>query len=180
MFAPVSCNDKSCNSIVYASNDPRLCSAGHSGQRIVLDTPPINGDLFTIDGLDPSIQNTKSYSTGYTDNSYIGIKGGSITYYYDTQLATPFIPQLFDPKHNVVKESYTDPMGICKPHYIYIPSAQKTEDSENACTAQCPSWLRDSQAHREDMMSKQLAKSLQNNYEIALATSGELCVCNGF
>jgi hypothetical protein len=180
MFAPVNCSDTSCNRTVYASNDPKLCSSGHSGQRIVLDKPPTNGDLFTTKGLDPSIEYSAS-STGYSDNTYMNLKKGSITYYYDTQLSTPFIPQLFDLDHRIVKETYIDPMGVCKPHYIYIPTTLGSPTaSPPPCTTGCPVWLRDSQLHREDLMSKQLAKTNQNNYEVNLAMSGDLCVCKKF
>lgn len=175
MFAPINCSDPSCNNTVYTSNDPRLCSAGHSGQRIVLDKPPTNGDLYTTDGLDPSIKYSKSSSTGYSDG-YINLKNGSITYYYDLQLATPFIPQLFDLQHTTIKEPYTDPMGICKPHYIYTPTTSDDNTESVACTT-CPTWLRDSEFHRQDLMSKQLAKTNQTNYQVNLAMSGDLRVC---
>jgi len=173
MFAPIHCSDPSCNNTVYASNDPRLCSAGHSGQRIVLDKPPTNGDLFTTNGLDPSIKYSKSSSTGYSDG-YIDLKNGSITYYYDLQLATPFIPQLFDPEHRIIKETYTDTMGICKPHYIYTPI---TDDHTSSSCTIYPTWLRDSELHRQDLMSKQLTKTNQTNYQVNLTMSGDLCVC---
>jgi|APFre7841882793_1041355.scaffolds.fasta_scaffold33507_1 hypothetical protein len=177
IFAPVACSDPSCNNIVYASNDPKLCSSGHSGQRIVLDKPPVNGDLFTTNGLDPSIECSNSSSVGYVDSSYMNLKSGSITYYYDTQLATPFIPQLFDSNHRIIKETYIDPMGICKPHYIFDPVYTRGETS--SCSY-CPTWLRDSQLYREDIMSKQLAKTNQNNYQVTLSMSGNICVRNDF
>jgi len=177
MFAPIPCSDPSCNSIVYANNDPRLCSAGHSGQRIVLDKPPTNGDLFTTNGLDVSIECSNSSSTGYTDSSYMNLKNGSITYYYDVQLATPFIPQLFDSSHKIIKETYIDPMGICKPHYIFVPAFSRDETlTQKKSCIYCPTWLRDSQSHREDLMSKQIVKTNQNNYQVNLAMSGDRCV----
>jgi len=175
IFAPIPCSNPSCNSTVYASNDPKLCSAGHSGQRIVLDKPPTIGDLFTIDGLDPSIECSNSSLVGYKDSSYINLKDGSIKYYYDIGLATPFIHQLFDSEHRIIKETYTDPMGICKPHYLFVPTQKK--DIRSSCF-RCPAWLRDSQIHREDLLSKQLAKTNQNNYQVNLNMSGDLCACN--
>lgn len=174
MFVPIFCSDQSCNNVVYASNDPKLCSAGHSGQRIVLDKPPTSGDLFTVDGLNPSIECSNSSSTGYKDNSYINLKDGSIQYYYDVDMAIPFTHYLFDSKHRIIKETYTDPMGVCKPHYFFVPT-QKT-DTSASCFG-CPVWLRDSQFHREDILSKQLAKTNQNNYQVNLHMSGDLQVC---
>jgi hypothetical protein len=169
MFVPVLCSDQACNNVVYASNDPKLCSAGHSGQRIVLDKPPANGDLFTVDGLNPSIECSNLSSTGYKDSSYINLRDGSIQYYYDVDLATPFTPYLFDSKHRIIKETYTDPMGICKPHYFFVET-QKA-DTPESCLG-CPTWLRDSQFHREDMLSRQLAKINQNSYQVNLHMSG--------
>lgn len=172
VFAPVFCSDPACNSVVYASNDPKLCSAGHSGQRIVLDKPPSNGDLFTVNGLNPSIECSNSPSTGYKDNSYMNLKDGSIQYYYDSDLATPFTHYLFDSEHRIIKETYTDPMGVCKPHYLFVPTQK--EDTQSPCFG-CPAWLRDSQLHREDMLSKQFAKINQSSYQVNLHMSGNLC-----
>ena len=47
-------------------------------------------------------------------------------------------------------------MGICKPHFKII--LNKNE--------QLPSWLRDSQYHREDLLSKQLWKRNQSSFEV--------------
>jgi len=55
-----------------------------------------------------------------------------------------------------VKEDYVDPMDSYKPHYC-----RASMDNKN-----CLSWIRDSQFHREDLMSKQIWNRNQTNYEV--------------
>lgn len=132
------------------TNDPRLISPAHSGQRLTLDTIPLNGkvqiwDTSNITGYKP---------TSY--NSYSHIQGGQNQYYYNKQLATPFINQLFVQPNAVVKQNYIDPMDSYKPHYYRI----NTYDKNNL------TWITDSQFHREDLMSKQLWNRNQSNYQV--------------
>lgn len=155
-FFKFNCVDNTCLSTVYTSNDPRLVSSAHSGQKLLLDSIPQEGNVN---------METISYDPGFSTGpkqSYSMIKDGDITYYYDSQLAIPFNSTLFEfnPNRYVIKQNYVDPMGICKPHYSL---------ASNCSVKKCvnlPSWLRDSQYHREDLLSKQLWKQNQNSFEI--------------
>jgi hypothetical protein len=140
-----------CNDFTYVSQDPRLVSPAHSGQRLALDNIPLNGKVQMWE---------TPYITGYPNvyNSYSDIHGGQNTYYYNKDLATPFISELFIQPGIVFKEDYVDPMGSYKPHYCRKPVETKN----------CLSWIRDSQFHREDLMSKQIWKRNQTNYEVNL------------
>ncbi len=148
---PCSTRDGSqvCNKIAYLSQDPRLVSPAHSGQRMALDNVPLNGKVQVWE---------TPYIAGYPNvyNSYSDIHGGQNTYYYNKELATPFIPQIFVQPGLVMKENYIDPMDSYKPHYC-----RAAMDNKN-----CLSWIRDSQFHREDLMSKQIWNRNQTNYEV--------------
>lgn len=128
-------------STVWTSTDPRLVSSGHSGQRLVLDSPPRNGK---------EVCPQENLYRNYGD-----ITLGDVSYYIDKQLATPFLPQLFTGMKNLVmKEEYVDPMGSYKPHY-YICQ----EDTNN-----CLSWLKDSQFHRQNLMASQVWRRNQTDF----------------
>jgi hypothetical protein len=132
-FVKLLCKDSACPCFVYTSEDPRLVSSLHSGQRLLLDSVPQDSGNFP----------DEKWKVGPKD-SYYKIEDGDISYYFDKQLAIPFIPELFSSYCGTIKENYKDPMGICKPHFKII--LNKNE--------QLPSWLRDSQYHREDLLSK--------------------------
>lgn len=134
-------------------SDPRLVSEGHNGLKIQLDSLPINGEVSSRDVYKKRLGYDQFYS------SYSRIKGGQHEYYFDPQLARPFIPQLFSagPEVNVM-QMYIDPMGASKPHYC----REKLGKNSGFCL----SWLRDSTNHREDLLARQLWRRNQNNYEI--------------
>lgn len=136
----------------YVSQDPRLISAAHSGQRLALDNIPLNGkvQLYNVPYING--HNPSGYST------YSDIDGGQITYYYNKELAIPFINTLFTQPSNVRKENYVDPMDSYKPHYT----------RKNKYSNHCLNWIRDSQFHREDLMSKQIWNRNQTNFEVDL------------
>lgn len=154
-FEKVPCKSRSardaCNSeFAIVSQDPRLISPVHGGQRLALDNIPLNGKVQVWD---------IPYIAGYraaSYDSYSDINGGQNTYYYSKDLAAPFISELFG-KGTAVKENYVDPMDSYKPHYCMATIDQNCH---------CLSWIRDSQFHREDLMSKQLWKRNQTNYEV--------------
>lgn len=177
-FIPIPCNNSVCNKITYLSTDPRLISASHNGDKLALDAIPRNGKVqFNCNGpINPRICNGKSIDSidGYKKvyNNYSDINGGDITYYYASDLANPFIPQLFTcnkkilskgAKPLVTKEHYIDPMDSYKPHYCREPIY-----SQN-----CLNWIKDSQFHREDLMSKQLWNRNQSNFEVNINTSSQ-------
>ncbi len=147
---PQSAHDACFNEFAIISLDPRLISPPHNGQRLVLDNLPINGKVQVWDI--PYIEGHRAASY----DSYSDINGGQNTYYYSKDLAVPFISQLFVKPGVAVKENYVDPMDSYKPHYC------RARIDHEACL----SWLRDSQFHREDLMSKQIWKRNQTNYEV--------------
>lgn len=138
-----------CDEYAYVSRDPRLVSSAHSGQRLALDNIPLNGKVQISD---------TPYIAGYPNvyDTYSDIHGGQVEYYYDKQLASPFISQLFVNPGLVTRERYVDPMDSVKPHYCRV-----SLDNKN-----CLSWIRDSQFHREDLMSKQIWKRNQTDFAV--------------
>jgi hypothetical protein len=154
----------------YVSSDPRLKHMGHNGETITLDALPRNGKV-PIKCINPrhTPYNTpKAYPiTGWTnqDGAYIpnpapDVAQGDILYYYDEELSTPFINQLFIEPSMVIKDIYFDPMGTYKPHYYKIPLCAGNNN--------CLSWIKDSQFHREDLMSKQIWNRNKNNFGVEI------------
>lgn len=138
----------------YTSPDPRLTSAAHDGQRLVLDRPPINGKVMPRDVY----RSRPGYCPFY--GSYAQIGGGQIGYYIDPTLARPFVSPLFvDPDKPTYLDMYVDPMGTVKPHYLrhYGPDPL-------ACPAQL-TFVRDTNRQREDIMARAIWKRNQTNYE---------------
>lgn len=120
--------------------DPRLVSAGHSGQRLLLDAPIRRDGVRTINDL-PDGYSARPYA------SYEDIRGGDISYYADTSVNVPYItPTLFDPTCRLTKREYVDPMFSCKPEY----------DSPTDTCSDALSFLADTRFHRQDLMKKQL------------------------
>lgn len=145
----------SCLPNVYVSKDPRLISSAHDGQQLLLDSIPLNGKIMPW--------NTPYISpTHYMYNNYSDINNGQTIYYYSKDLATPFIPQVFTQPQIFQKQYYIDPMDSYKPHYFRI----KNCDSKG-----CLTWIKDSEFHREDLMSKQQWNKNQNNYQLNLETN---------
>ena len=120
-------------------DDPRLISAAHSGERLLLDAPVRNGNV--------SMKNVYDERSGYGMNydNFGQIRGGDILYYYDSDIGIPFIDPLFE-NGPFKKENYIDPMGTYKPHFY--------RDSNNVC-GKGLTWLRDSQYQRADIMARQ-------------------------
>lgn len=135
-------------SLDYESSysDPRLISAGHSGQILTLDAPALNGAT--------KMKHVYDTRPGYelVYDSIKDIHGGQIRYYYDSQQGIPFLNQLFD-QQAFVKRDYVDPMGTFKPHFYRVESGK---------TSGCGlTWLADSQFHRQDLMGLQQWKRNQ-------------------
>lgn len=127
--------------------DPRLISAAHSGDKLLLDAPVRNGNV--------CMTNVYDHRPGYSMNyaNYEDIGGGDIMYYYDSSIGRPFIDPLFD-KSSVLKIDYIDPNGTYKPHYY--------RNSNNVC-GQGLTWLQDSQYQRDDIISSQIWNRNQSN-----------------
>ena len=159
-FSEASCKHPSCASTVYMSPDPRLNSPIRGGLRMTLDTIPLNGKVNPEHVYDdrPAYTIHPSYSVHHTI-PYAAMQNGQYLYYINHTLAQPFIRTLYDTPSDVVKESYVDPMGSAKDHYYRVPKTKPL----NAGL----SWITDSQAHREDLMSRQQYKRNQERYDVA-------------
>jgi hypothetical protein len=141
--------------ITYSDNDPRLVNAA-AGQRIRLDKPPLNSStklysLITDKKLDRYGQNYKSYDD---------INAGQIVYYIDKSKQDAYFEPLFSIKSRTVGTMYTDPMGNIKPVYTRTPLPDPTNKYNN-----CLTDIRDSQYHREDILSKQMRVINQTRWE---------------
>jgi hypothetical protein len=162
-FKQINCSDNTtCPSVQYASKDPRLISVAHSGQVLTLDRPPINGSvdlskISTDTGLD-------GYGQKY--NTYSDINAGDILYYINKSRKDPFYTPLFSTSANVYGTLYRDPMGVIRPQYEREPLKHSdpfntTKESYDGCL----SWIRDSQEHREDILSKNMRKYNEQRWE---------------
>jgi hypothetical protein len=161
-FQQVKCNDPSnpnCK-VGYVSSDPRLIDAVF-GTTMILDTAPMDssiklGDIYD----DPRLCN---YGQGY--RTYSDITAGDIVYYNDESIQGPFFEPNFVSTANVESYLYQDPMSALKPHYERTPlKCDNPMTNESTKFNYCLSWMQDSTEHREDIMSKQLAKTNQMRY----------------
>lgn len=138
---------------VWISPDPRLFSAIRA-QRLVLDSPPLNGKVNPNKVYDDSLV----YRIPVTYLSFEAIRNGQLRYFVSKDLTSPFIDVLFaTPSTGVIRHTYVDPMGSCKPHY-----ERCSTETPNTCL----SWINDSQLHREDLLSRQLWRRNQNDYGV--------------
>jgi hypothetical protein len=126
----------------YLVNDPRLISAGHSGQRLVLSDPALNGKVCSDD-----------IATGFYDG-YAAIRAGNVEYYLDEDTAKPFVSYagLFHPDTYVVYEDYVDPNGIRKPHY-YLRRVDRCARTKYDGRL---SFITDTNAVRADLLASNL------------------------
>lgn len=117
--------------------DPRLISSAHSGQSLLLDAPVLDGQTKMSRVYDDRVT---------TYGNLADIELGNIYYYYDTNLLKPAFQPLFD-NTQPVRYAYVDPMGTTKPHYDMI-----MDDKYNYKL----SFLKDTQNHRQDLLSKNM------------------------
>lgn len=132
-------------SLDYSFFDPRLISSAHSGQRLILDAPVLDGSV----KMNNVYRDRPGYGTRY--DSLSEIDGGNVSYYYDTKLLIPFINPLFD-ESSFVAYDYIDPMGSYKPHYYR---------DANKISGPGLTWLADSQFQRENILASNLWKRNQ-------------------
>lgn len=161
-FKPISCKTPGCSGETYqsTSHDPRLIGVLHSGQYMNLNTPPVSGtvDLANI----PFDKSLNGYGQKY--QKYSDVDGGQIQYYTDTDTMDAYFKPNFTTPSETKGFLYVDPMGAVKPQY-----QRKTQNccdpvNDPKC-GDCLSWMHDSTAHREDLMSLQMRKMNQERYE---------------
>lgn len=146
----------------YLTNDPRLISAIRGGQKLVLDTPPINGGQIKLKDIytDKTLEN---YGKKY--NSYTDIKAGDIVYYIDRSIEDAFIPQIYQNNAYDTGILYQDPMTSMKPQYIRQPVYENNHlDTKRDNYNHGLSWLDDSIEQREDLIARQQLKNNQQKY----------------
>lgn len=133
--------------------DPRLKSSMRGGSVIYLDKSPqtYNYDPTIID-TDISLNN---YGANY--KSYSDINTGQIIYYINKKNQDAFNYPIFTTSVKTTGYLYKDPMGSIKPYYVREPLYyDDPTQTKNSTLKRELSWIRDSQEHREDIMSKQL------------------------
>lgn len=124
--------------------DPRLISAGHSGQRLMVCEPTLSGNVCLDD-----------VKTGFYGD-YRNIRGGNILYYADPDLMQPFISYggLFPHTANVSYEEYVDPNGIRKVQY-----RRNIPNNGNGCL----SFVRDTNNVRAELLAANMWRRNQQN-----------------
>lgn len=150
-----------CKGKTFFNSDPRLCSAAE--RCIKLDIPPLNSThplktLSTDKSLDGYGQKYKSYSD---------VNAGQYLYYIGKEREDVFYEPLFSKKAIVVGKLYKDPMGAIKPHYDRVPIENPVligQKSGNVCGDFCLSYIKDSQFHREDLLSRQMHRRNEQRY----------------
>lgn len=134
--------------VSYLPVDPRLISAGHSGQRLLLWEPTLSGKVCLDDA-----------KTGFYGN-YSDIRAGNILYYTDDDLMKPFISYagIFPPTMSVEYEDYIDPNGIRKPHYRQLLNSRGKRLEPG-----CLTFVRDTNLVRSDLIASNLWRRNQQN-----------------
>lgn len=153
-------NSNTCKGIAYVKQDPRLFNP-FRGTYIPLDKPPFIRSRSNTDCID------KEYK------SYSDINRGNIIYYTDKKNQDPFDNPLFSEKGKTVIKNYTDLNGNLRCQYDYV-SDKKCCGIETGCDVSgeyCLSSIRDSQIHREDIISRQMRPYNERIFN-------PLCKCN--
>jgi hypothetical protein len=156
------CPYTSCNGVTYLNSDPRLYNAA-AADWIQLDSPPF--------GVTPKLNTLNKNKTldcyGQNYSAYSEVNAGQVVYYITKDLADAFYEPVFSTKANVVGTVYKDPMGAMKPEYHRIPEETFNPIERDDCDANgdgCLSWINDSQYHRADLISKQMALRNQQRF----------------
>lgn len=161
-FHRVNCpNNESCPKIQYASMDPRLISASHTGQVQTLDSPPITGGVRLNSLLDNQLLD--NYGQNY--KSYADVNAGQIMYYINKSLKDPYFNPNFVTSTTATGTLYQDPMGAMKPRYNRKPlTANNPIGPRRNNYEGSLSWMEDSLSHRQDLLSLQMRRRNQERY----------------
>lgn len=170
-FGKVPCKlTQGCNRPAYISQDPRLYSVTLS-EYLPLDRPPINGNV--------KLKNVYSetwdgYGCGYLP--YERIRDGQIEYYVDRSIEDAYFNPLYAAPSKAVGVLYKDPMDALKPEYTRMPLTN-TENPTTYCRKKNMyglSFMDDTQSTREDLMSYQMRKRLQERWETRWSQNSEI------
>ena len=145
----------------YVSCDPRLISPIHN-QILKLDRPPVESKMQLSDI--PTDKSLNNYGQNYS--SYNDINAGNIVYYKNKELENSYHTPNFTNSSHITGYVYKDPMDSLKP--IYHRKPVKMSDHLNTKKDKYDgglSWIQDSNEHREDLISHQMSKRLQQKWE---------------
>jgi hypothetical protein len=133
-------------------NDPRTVNFA-TGKRNQISNPPIFGEVLPED-----MYKKRKVQYGGNIASYSDIGSGQIRYYVDNSTRDPFFKPNFTEKMNNVSTHYYDPMGAYKPQYERIPINVVNKVTHPSVSSEefGLSFLRDTAAHRENIMATQL------------------------
>lgn len=148
---------------LFTAPDPRLIDEPR-GQRLHLDSIPVNGNVKLKDVYDPELD---KYKIGFYD-SYDDINNGQITYYVSERHAQPYFPPLFTQPLPVSAYLYKDPMGGIHPEYArdYFNQDCLTGRpvGQDPIDPYCLTALRDESNHRQDILASQMSKIHGNSW----------------
>lgn len=140
----------------FTSMDPRLFDSPRN-ERLVLDRPPFH------------TRNTQPQENLYSDEnknfvgfypSYDQIKGGSIVYYTDLDIAEPYTTPPYSLPCRIQPTLLIDPMGAYRPIYERTPLFEKN----NAAFPY--SFDQDQVQFREDIMSLNERKINESDFQM--------------
>lgn len=154
-------NCNTCTTEQYASWDPRTWSAVHN-QYLTFSRPPLESSVKLSEVYSDKL---KGYGQCY--QSYDDINAGNIAYYIDRSREDAYYPPNFtQPSVNVTKVVYKDPMGALKPEYQrQIPYKNPVTNPSCDYEPFALSFLKDTQTHRDDIMTGLLSKTNQQRWE---------------
>lgn len=160
-FHKISCkNDFQCPDTQYIANDPRL-RQGATLQTLTLDEPPITSSMKLSEV--PIQKRLNGYGQNY--KTYSDINAGQILYYTD-KTHEPFYPPVFVAPAETTRTLFKDPMGAMKPEYVRYPVFNTNPVGPPRDVYEDGlSFLQDTNAHREDIISKQMAVRNQELWE---------------
>lgn len=160
-FGKIPCKQTNgCNEPSYLSQDPRLYSSTRADY-LPLDSPPINGNVKLRDVYSSEWDN---YGACY--QPYETIRDGQIKYYVDRSIEDPYFPPLYAAPAKAVTVLFKDPMDAMKPEYSRIPLTNNRNPTTTCRDSYpCLSFTEDTQSHREDLLSYQMRKRLQQKWE---------------
>ena len=161
-FFNIQCkNDFCCPTSQFIANDSRLRNNA-TGDSITLNIPPIDSSMRLRDI--PVSKRLDGYGQNY--RTYSDINAGQILYYVDKSIQEPFFSPNFIAPAETSRVVYKDPMDAIKPEYIRKPVFNTNPVGPPRDVFEDDlSFLQDTNAHREDIISKQMAVRNQQRWE---------------
>lgn len=161
-FEEVKCKIEGCHGTQYVSNDPRLISASHGGQVLLLDRPPRDSSVL----IDQTMTDPSLNGFGQNYKTYSDINAGYINYYVDKSIQDPFFLPVFSTSAYSQATLYKDPMGSFKPQYnrTSLTSTNPVGPTRDHYQGGL-SWMEDSTNHREDLLARQMQKKNEQRWE---------------